>query len=175
MQTIQQPTSTSPWTVRQRIAMLLWGGCWTILCQWTPKPCNCWRLFILRLFGAKLHGKPFIHQRARIQIPWNITIHDQACVGDRANLYSLGLIEVMEKAVIAQEVYLCTGTHDFSDSTLPLQVAKITIGKNVFVGARALVLPGVEIGEASIIGAASVVTKNIPANVTAVGNPAKAI
>ena len=59
----------SPWTLRQRIAALLWDYVWALFCSWTPKPLNPWRLFILRLFGAKLHGTPFVHQRARIQLP----------------------------------------------------------------------------------------------------------
>jgi maltose O-acetyltransferase len=55
------------------------------------------------------------------------------------------------------------------------KIGKVTIGKRVFVGAEALILPGVTIGENSIIGAGSVVTKDIPPNAVAAGNPAKVI
>ena len=51
----------------------------------------------------------------------------------------------------------------------------VHIGANVWVGAGAVILPGVTIGENSVIGAGSVVTKDIPANVVAVGNPARVI
>jgi acetyltransferase-like isoleucine patch superfamily enzyme len=51
----------------------------------------------------------------------------------------------------------------------------VTIGKNVFIGARSIVLKGVEIGENSIIGAGSVVTKSVPSNQIWAGNPAKFI
>lgn len=51
----------------------------------------------------------------------------------------------------------------------------ITIGNNVWIGAQVCVLPGVSIGDNSVIGAGSVVSKNIPANVLAVGNPCKVI
>jgi putative colanic acid biosynthesis acetyltransferase WcaF len=165
----------SPWTFEERLRMLVWEYVWLLLCAWTPKPLNAWRLFILRLFGAKLYGRPFVHQRARIAIPWHLTMYDRACLGDRASAYSLGEIEIHEGATIAQEAYLCTGTHDFAYSVLPLQTAKITIGTHAFVGARAFVLPGITIGEKSVVGAASVVTKNVPSRTTVAGNPARAI
>lgn len=50
---------------------------------------------------------------------------------------------------------------------------KIAIGNNVWIGANAVILPGVTIGENSIIGAGSIVTKDIPPNVVAVGNPCR--
>ena len=51
----------------------------------------------------------------------------------------------------------------------------ITIGNNVWIGADSSILPGVTIGDNTVIGAGSVVTKSIPANVLAVGNPCKVI
>ncbi len=102
-------------------------------------------------------------------------MRDRACLGDRANAYSLGEIEIQERATVAQEVYLCTGTHDFSDPVMPLQTAKITIGAGAFICARAFIMPGVTIGESAIIGACSVVTKDVPAGFVAVGNPAKLV
>lgn len=165
----------SPWTVKMRIKMLCWEYVWMLFCLWTPKPLNDWRLFWLRLFGARIHGRPFVHQRARIAIPWNLIMHDHACLGDRTNAYSLGEIEIHAHATVAQEVYLCTGTHQFDHPALPLQTAKITIGGHAFVGARAFVLPGVTIGERAVIGACSLVTKDVPADTIAAGNPARVI
>jgi putative colanic acid biosynthesis acetyltransferase WcaF len=153
--------------------MLLWECCWKLFCTWTPKPLNSWRMLWLSAFGATLTGRPFVHQRARIQIPWNVTLGDRSCLGDRANLYSLGEIEIGPRAVIAQEAYLCTGTHDFDHPDIPLQTSKIVIEADAFVGARAFVLPGVRIAEGSIIGACSVVTKNVPPWSIWAGSPAR--
>ena len=130
---------------------------------------------MLKIFGVKLSGMPFIHSAARIQIPWNLTMEHRACLGERANAYSLGKIKIMEGATIAQGSYLCTGTHDFNDSNLQLITKPITIGKNAFIGARAMILPGVSIGNQAIVGAMSVVSKDIPDYQIVAGNPAKKI
>lgn len=168
----QQSPYDSPWSLRERLAMLAWEFCWALLCAWTPKPLNRWRLFWLQIFGAQLHGQPFVHQRARIQIPWHVTLHDRACLGDRANLYSLAPIEIAARAIIAQEAYLCTGTHALDDPNLPLKVAAIHIGEDAFIGARAFILPGISIGHRAIVGACAVVTRNVADGITVAGNPA---
>ena len=165
----------SPWSVADRFLFVLWEFCWFVFCIWTPKPANPWRLFWLRTFGAKIHGTPFVHQRARVAIPSNLILHDRACLGDRANAYSLGQIEIGARATVAQEVYLSTGTHDFSRPEMPLLTGKISIGEDTFIGARAFVLPGVTIAARSVIGACSVVTRDIPENSIAVGNPCRVI
>ena len=99
----------------------------------------------------------------------------RACLGDRANAYSLGMIEIQEGATVAQEAYLCTGTHDFNDPSLQLITKPITVGKNSFIGARAMILPGVSIGDQAIVGAMSVVSKDVPDHQIVAGNPTKKI
>jgi putative colanic acid biosynthesis acetyltransferase WcaF len=99
----------------------------------------------------------------------------RACLGERANAYSLGKIDIQEGATIAQEAYLCTGTHDFNDPTLQLITKPITIGKNAFIGARAMLLPGVCIGDRVTVGAMSVVSKDVPDHQIVAGNPARKI
>lgn len=173
LKTYNQVTAySSPWTLRHRILMLLWSFSWTFFCAWTPKPFNRWRLVWLHIFGAKILGKPFVHQSAHIQIPWNLTLHDHACLGEGAYAYSLGEIEIFEDATVAQHAYLCTGTHKFDEPSRPLQTGKITVGRSAFIGARAFIMPGVTIGEGAIVGACSVVIKNVDANCVVAGNPA---
>ena len=53
--------------------------------------------------------------------------------------------------------------------------ADVHIGKNVWIGAGAVILPGVSVGDNSVIGGGSVVTKDIPPNVVAVGNPCRVL
>lgn len=171
----QKSAYDSPWSLSDRLRLLLWHSCWTLFCSWTPKPLYPWRLLWLRLFGCKIYGKPFVHQRARIQIPWNLILHDRACLGDRTHAYSLGIIEIKARATVAQEAYLCTGTHDFSEPNIPLVTAKIVIGEDAFIGARAFIMPGVKIGDGAVIGACSIVTKDLPEQTICVGQPCRAL
>lgn len=169
----QQTPYDSPWSRKEQFKILLWEYVWFVFCSWTPKPLNKWRLFWLKVFGATVYGRPFVHQRARIQIPWNLILYHRACLGDRANAYSLGKIEIHEDATVGQEVYLCTGTHAFERKSLNLVTSPIIIGANSFIGARAFILPGITIGVNTVIGAASVVTKDMPDNMICAGQPCK--
>jgi putative colanic acid biosynthesis acetyltransferase WcaF len=170
---IQSTPESSPWTLGQRLRMLCWECCWTFFCSWTPKPLNPWRLFWLRVFGAGIVGTPFVHQRARIALPWNLVLQHRACLGDRANAYSLDRIEIGERATVAQEAYLCTGTHDLSDPALSLVTKPVVVGSGAFIGARAFIMPGVTIGANAVVGACSVVTRDVMAGARVAGNPAR--
>lgn len=85
------------------------------------------------------------------------------------------LIEIGDDVIFAPQVYLLA--HDTSTKRALgyTRIGKIKIGNNCFIGARAFIMPGVTIGDNSIIGAGSIVSKSIPTNVVAVGNPAKVI
>lgn len=172
---IQSNPYQNPWTLKVQVILMIWRISWLLLCYWTPKFLNPWRLLILKFFGAKISGNPFVHSKAKIQIPWHLTMLDRACLGESANAYSLGHIEIMDGATIAQEAYLCTGTHDFNNPSLQLITEKITIGENAFIGVRAMILPGIKIGKNAVVGAQAVVTKDIEKNHIVAGNPARRI
>ena len=171
----QSSRHVSPWPFYKRLRQFLWELAWVLLCTWTPKPCNFWRLLILRLFGATVHGYPFVHQRARIHHPWNLILHNKSCLGDRTHAYCLACVEIEQDACVAQEAYLCTGTHDLSDPHWSLQTAPIHVKQGAFIGARAFLLPGVSIGSKAIVGACAVVTCDVPSCITVGGNPARPI
>ena len=171
----QKSPYQSPWSWWTQVLLICWRFTWLVFCRWTPKFFNPWRVLVLKIFGANLLGTPFIHSTAKIQIPWNLTMKHRACLGECANAYSLGKIDIQEGATIAQEAYLCTGTHDFNDPSLQLITKPITIGKNSFIGARVMILPGVCIGYRVIVGAMSLVSKDVPDHQIVAGNPAKKI
>lgn len=177
LKTVYQQDSyqDSPWTLWDRIKMQVWEAVWFFLCRWTPKPCNRWRTFWLKAFGAKLGQSVFVDQRARIKMPWNLEMGDRSCLGDGAHAYNQDKIVIGAGTIVAQECYLCTGSHDLSLAAKPLVTAPISIGENVFIGARSFILPGLSIGNNAIIGAGSIVTKCVPRNSCVAGNPAKII
>jgi putative colanic acid biosynthesis acetyltransferase WcaF len=165
----------NPWPLWVHLVLALWKGTWFLFCSWTPKFFNPVRLLTLRAFGATLLGTPFVHPKARIQVPWHLIMHHRACLGERSVAYSLGKIEIMAGATVAQEAYLCTASHDFSDPSFQLMTKKITIEDDSFIGVRAMIMPGITIGRKAIVGAQSVVTKSVKPDQIVAGNPAREI
>lgn len=87
---------------------------------------------------------------------------------------SLGSITIEDGVMMGPEVALLTVNHEPQNIRV-VKAAEIHIKKNAWLGARVIVLPGVTIGENAIIGSGAVVTKDIPDNTVAVGNPARVI
>lgn len=111
------------------------------------------------------YGK-YITVGARTFINYNLTALDVAP------------ITIGDDVQIGPNVQLLTPTHPVQAELRreKLEAAKpIVIGDNVWIGGGAIVLPGVTVGENTVIGAGAVVTKDLPANVIAVGNPAKVV
>jgi acetyltransferase-like isoleucine patch superfamily enzyme len=95
-----------------------------------------------------------------------------------------GSITIEDKVSIGSGVHFYTNNHKFSDSSQtiydqgypdPTENDSIILKKGCWVGAAVIILPGVTVGENAVVGAGSVVTKNIPAFTVACGNPAKVI
>lgn len=171
----QATAYTSPWSIRARVGMMLFRIMWLTLCRLSPKQLKGWRLFVLKCFGAKITGRPFVSPSCIIKIPWLLELEDHSCLAPQCEVYNLGPVTLRARSTVAQGVYLCTGTHDFTLKSLPLVVAPIEICEDVFVGAKALILPGVRIGEGGIVGAGAVVSKDVAPWSIVAGNPAKVI
>ena len=89
-------------------------------------------------------------------------------------------LQIGEDTMVGAHCYLITENHGRKQAAIPYRQqdyegADVTIGRNVWLGAHVTVLPGVSIGDNAIVGAGAVVTKNIPANETWAGVPAKKI
>ncbi|MCW8382179.1 sugar O-acetyltransferase [Streptomyces justiciae] len=106
----------------------------------------------------------------------NVTIGARTFVNYNFTALDVAAITIGEDCQIGPNVQLLTPTHPLEPQPRrdKLEAARpITIGDNVWLGGGVIVLPGVSIGDNSVIGAGAVVTKDIPAGVVAVGNPAR--
>ena len=116
-------------------------------------------------FRANWGGK-FVHFGKNVYANFNLTLVDDS------HIY------VGDYTMFGPNVTVVTATHPICPELREkgYQYNKaVHIGKNCFIGACCTILPGVTIGDNSVIGAGSLVNKNIPANVVAVGNPCKVI
>ena len=92
-----------------------------------------------------------------------------------------GMVSIGKNVLMGPEVMMFTQNHNFSRIDIPIKDQgntkeyPITIGDDVWIGARVIILPGVKVGNGAIIGAGSVVTKTIPNLTVVAGNPAKII
>ena len=103
-----------------------------------------------------------------------ISIGDRAALNSFCRLFGHGSIEIGEDTQIGPGVLITTTDHDYQGD-LETRFKPVFIGKQVWIGANVTILPGVEIGDSAVIGAGSVVTKNIPPLSVAVGVPARVI
>lgn len=166
--------SQRPYSRREYLGRVLWTLV-SPLFRWSPRPLFGWRRFLLRLFGAQVGKQVHVYPSAQIYLPWNLSLGTEASIGEWALIYNLGATRIGDQATISHRAHLCAGTHDYRDTRLPLLRQPIEIGPRAWVCADAFVGPNVHIGEGAIIGAASVVIRDVPAWQIVAGNPAKVI
>jgi putative colanic acid biosynthesis acetyltransferase WcaF len=169
---INTDTHAGPsFSLRNRLGRILWNLFSTLLFRFSPRPLHEWRSFLLRCFGAKVGLRVHVYPGVKIWAPWNLDLADECGIANGAILYSQGKITVGYRSVISQGAHLVTGTHDYSDSGFPLITKPIYIGDHVWIATEAFIHPGITIGEGCVIGARSVVTKNMPEWMVCSGHP----
>jgi maltose O-acetyltransferase len=108
----------------------------------------------------------------------NITVGDKVFFNFNCVVLDVMQVTIGSYTLFAPNVQIYTATHplDWQERASGLEFAKpVTIGSHVWVGGGAIICPGVSIGDRTVIGAGSVVTKDIPADVFAAGNPCRPI
>lgn len=132
-------------------------------------------------FGCRLEAHPF-----KNTTPYCITIGKNVQINDYVHIAAGQSVTIGDNVLIASKVFITDlnhGSYNNENSDDPLippnnreiNCNPVSIEENVWLGENVCVMPGVKIGKGTIIGASAVVTKNIPAYVIAVGNPAKII
>ncbi|MCQ4200527.1 sugar O-acetyltransferase [Streptomyces sp. NPDC058783] len=129
---------------------------------------------LLGSLGTEAHVRPPLY----VDYGSNISIGARTFVNYNLTALDVAAITIGEDCQIGPNVQLLTPTHPLEPGPRrdKLEAARpIVIGDNVWLGGGAIVLPGVTVGDNAVIGAGAVVTKDVPANVVAVGNPARPV
>ena len=163
-------------TLKNKVLRSLWNVIYIFLFRpFETKLFNPWRLFLLRLFGAKIHWKAGVYASAKITEPWNLEMQYNAWIGPHAIIYSVDKIFLGKNVTISQYAYLCSASHDITDKYNPLITAPIIIKDQAWIAADAFIGMGVTIGEGAVVGARAAVFKDVEPWTVVGGNPAKFI
>jgi putative colanic acid biosynthesis acetyltransferase WcaF len=163
------------YSLANKVARVVWGIVYLFLFRFSPRTWHWWRALLLRCFGARIDAGCHVYGAAKIWAPWNLKCGANAAIADGAEIYNPAPILVGDGAIISQDAYLCCATHDYLADEFPILVAPIHVGKKAWIAARSIVLPGVTVGDGCVVGAGSVVTKDLPSHTVCAGNPAKVI
>lgn len=138
------------------------------------------RNLVFRLVMERYGKKSFIDYRTFIRYTWKVSIGDNVAINRGCEFYpsiatSHGRIALEDGVVLGPAVKLFAATHDYCRLDLPDMSAPIRIQRFAWIGGGSIILPGVTIGEGAVIGAGSVVTRDVAAYTVSAGNPAKFI
>ena len=162
-------------SLQNRLLRFIWQWVWVMFFYITPRPFHAWRAFLLRIFGAQLKEGCHVYPTVRIWAPWNLKMGSHSCLGEGTKVYNQAMITLGDSVVVSQFCHLCTGTHDYRQAGFPLMTYPIHIEDHVWVAADSFIGPGVRIGHGSVVGARSVVMRDLPAHHICVGHPCRAI
>ena len=122
-------------------------------------------------------GSPFFCTESAyvINTEWDWSHRIRSFISSRLYIQAINKIIIDSSVLLGPDVKIISANHKFDNYEEWLDSKPIILNKNVWIGANTVILPGVEIGSNSIIGAGSVVTKSIDTNSLVAGNPAKLI
>jgi putative colanic acid biosynthesis acetyltransferase WcaF len=160
---------------KSKITVQLWWITQATIFAWSPQILYQWRVFLLRLFGAKIGKHVKIRSSVQVTYPWLVSVGDYSWIGDECVLYSLGRIDIGKHVAIAHQVYLNTGGHDYQKKTFDIFSRPVVIEDECWITNDVYVAPGVTIGKGTIVSARSSVLKDLPPGKICVGTPAKPI
>ncbi len=138
-------------------------------------PSHHFRRFFYRIFGIKIGSGSTIHMGAKFYNPFNIEIGEDSIIGEDAVLDGRDKLTIGNHVDIASEVMIYNAQHDVRDPSFRAICAPVVIQDYVFIGPRAIILPGVTIKKGAVVGAGAVVTKDVEEGSIVGGVPAKKI
>ena len=165
------------WTFQSKICY----GLYKTFAAWLPTGQRCKPAKRIRYYFAKhicTLGKDVNIERNAFFTP-ELVVGDHSGVGVNSEVY--GPVTIGDNVMMGPEVVIYTSGHDFSRTDIPImeqgstEVEPVVIGSDCWIGRRAMIMPGVHIGDGCVIGAGAVVTKDIPPYSVAAGVPARVL
>ncbi len=138
-------------------------------------PGSVWRVILLKLFGAKIGKGVVIKPYVKIKYPWKLKIGNYTWIGEQVWIDNLGEVKIGNNVCISQGAMLLCGNHNYKKVTFDLIVRGIVIEDGAWVGAKAVVCPGVVVKSHTVITVGSIVIQSTEPYSIYQGNPATKI
>lgn len=130
---------------------------------------KCW---LLRLFGAKIGAGVVIKPSVNIKYPWKLVVGEYVWIGEKVWIDNLGQVTIGNNVCISQGAMLLCGNHNYKKETFDLIVGDIVLEDGSWVGAQAVVCPGITLHSHSVLGVGSIANRNLDAYSVYQGVPA---
>ncbi len=157
---------------------IMWRFLWylvsSLLFESALCPASFPKRIMLRWFGSKIGCRVVIKPHVKIKYPWRLKVGGNSWIGEEVWIDNLAEVKIGSNVCLSQGVYLCTGSHDHRKPTFDLITRPITIEDGTWICAKATLLPGVTIHSGAVVGAGSVVVKDVDSDEFVTGVPAKA-
>lgn len=157
------------------IKRLIWYFCNVLFFKNGWNPSNHLKIFLLRLFGAKIGRSVVIKPCVNVKYPWNLEIGDNTWIGENVWIDNLVKVKIGNNVCISQGALLLCGNHNYKKLTFDLIVGEIILEDGTWIGAMSTVCPGVTCKSHSVLSVGSVATKDLEPYSIYQGNPAQKI
>jgi len=144
-----------------------------LVASWVPGSAH--RAWLLRLFGARIGRGSVLKPGLKVKFPWRLVMGDHVWLGEGVWIDNLAPVRIGSHCCVSQGAYLCTGSHDWESARFKLVVRPIEILDHAWICARAVVGPGIVVGEGAVLSLGSVATRDLEAWTICSGVPAEAV
>ena len=131
------------------------------------------KIWFLKLFGAQIGYGVVIKPGVNVKYPWNLAVGDHSWIGENVWIDNLDQVIIGSNVCISQGAFLLTGNHNYKSTSFDLITGEVILEDGVWIGAKAVVCPGVRCGSHSILTVGSVASKNMEPYSIYQGNPAE--
>ncbi len=148
-------------TLRTKIRLVIWFPVQHLIFKSSFLPSSV-RPVLLKIFGTSIGQRVFIRRGVKIHFPWNLQIGDDCWIGEEVWFINHEKMTIGSNVCISQRSMICSGGHDYRSVSLEYAHKPVIIKNGAWVCLDAKVLPGVTIGECSVVSAGEVARKSIP-------------
>jgi len=135
-------------------------------------PFSGFKVFLLRIFGAKIGKRCYVKPGVNVKYPWFLEIGNNAGLGENVWIDNLAKVTLENNVTLSQGALLLTGNHNYKSRSFSLMVGEIILKDGSWIGAKAIVGPGVTVYENAILSMGSVTSKDLEKNGIYAGQPA---